>query len=110
MSGLQRSQSITADLDIRPLAGRIGAHIDNIHLAGDLPEGVIAAIEAVLSKYKVIFFRNPGHLDDAEQERFGAGSAILSAIQPRRRARAAQLFSNSIRPMVAAARTAGTPT
>ena len=40
MSGLQRSQSITADLDIHPLAGRIGAHIDNIHLARDLPDAV----------------------------------------------------------------------
>jgi alpha-ketoglutarate-dependent taurine dioxygenase len=82
MSGLQRSQSIAADLDLRPLAGRIGAHIDNIHLAGDLPDAVIAAIGAVLWKYKVIFFRNQGHLDDAEQERLGRGSAISSPMQP----------------------------
>jgi alpha-ketoglutarate-dependent taurine dioxygenase len=79
MSVLQRSQSITANLAIRPLAGRIGAHIDNIHLAGDLPDGVIAAIEAVLSKYKVIFFRNQAHLDDAEQERFAARFGDLAA-------------------------------
>ena len=72
MSGLQRSQSVAADLDVRPLAGRIGAQIDNVRLAGDLSAAAIAAIEAALSKYKVIFFRNQDHLDDAEQERFAA--------------------------------------
>ena len=79
MSALQRSQSITADLDIHPLAGRIGAHIDNIHLARDLPDAVIAAIEGALSKFKVIFFRNQEHLDDAEQERFAARFGELFA-------------------------------
>jgi alpha-ketoglutarate-dependent taurine dioxygenase len=72
MSTLQQSQSLAIELDIRPLAGRIGAQIDNIRLAGDLPGAAIAAIECALSKYKVIFFRNQGHLDDAEQERFAA--------------------------------------
>ena len=65
MSQLQRSQSIAKNLDISPLAGHIGAQIDNIRLAGDLPDAAIAAIEAALSKYRVIFFRNQGHLDDA---------------------------------------------
>jgi alpha-ketoglutarate-dependent taurine dioxygenase len=72
MSEHQASKSIAIDLDCRPLAGRIGAEIDNIRLAGNLPAATIAAIEAALSKYKVIFFRNQGHLDDAEQERFAA--------------------------------------
>jgi alkyl sulfatase len=79
MSGLQRSQSVAADLDIRPLAGRIGAQIDNMRLAGDLSGAAIAAIEAALSKYKVIFFRNQGHLDDAEQERFATRFGELFA-------------------------------
>ena len=72
MSGLQRSQFVAADLDIRPLAGRIGAQIDNIRLTGDLPDATVTAIEAALVKYKVIFFRNQGQLDDTEQERFAA--------------------------------------
>ncbi len=72
MSGLLPSQSVAENLGFQPLAGRIGAKIDNIRLAGDLPDAAITAIEAVLSKYKVIFFRNQGHLDDAEQERFAA--------------------------------------
>ena len=72
MTVLERSQSFAIDLDIRPLAGRIGAEIGNVQLAGDLPEAAIAAIEAALAKYKVIFFRNQYQLDDAEQERFAA--------------------------------------
>ena len=70
MTVLERSPSFALDLDIHPLAGCIGAEISNVRLAGDLPEPAIAAIEAALTKYKVIFFRNQNHLDDAEQERF----------------------------------------
>jgi taurine dioxygenase len=61
-------QSTSIDLDVRPLAGRIGAQIHNIRLAGDLPDAAIKAIEASLSKFKVVFFRNQGHLDDAGTE------------------------------------------
>jgi taurine dioxygenase len=72
MTMVQRLQVDAIELDIHPLAGRIGAEIDNIRLASDLPDNAIAAIEAALSKYKVIFFRGQHHLDDAEQERFAA--------------------------------------
>ena len=72
MTVLERSASYALDLDIHPLAGLIGAEIGNVRLAGDLPEPAIAAIEAALAKYKVIFFRNQNHLDDSEQERFAA--------------------------------------
>jgi alpha-ketoglutarate-dependent sulfate ester dioxygenase len=86
MSGLQRSQSLAIYLDVRPLAGRIGAQIDSIQLAGDLPDATIAAIEAALSKHKVIFFRDQGHLDDAEQERFAArlGDLVSHPTSPAR--------------------------
>jgi taurine dioxygenase len=97
MSGLQRSQSIAVDLDIRPLAGRIGAQIDNIRLAGDLPGAAVAAIEAALSKYKVIFFRDQGHLDDAGQERFAArlGDLVAHPTSPVRSGSAAILELDS---------------
>src|SRR5262245_18606555 len=72
MTMAQRLRPDAIELDVHPLAGRIGAQIDNIKLASDLPDNAIAAIEAALSKYKVIFFRNQHHLDDAEQERFAA--------------------------------------
>jgi alpha-ketoglutarate-dependent taurine dioxygenase len=75
----QPSQPIAIDLNLRPLAGRIGAQIDDIRLAGDLPDAAIAAIEAALSKYKVLFFRSQEHLDDAEQECFAARLGELVA-------------------------------
>src|SRR5215468_4406512 len=86
MSELQTSQSIAADVDIRPLASRIGAEIGNLRLAGYLPEATIAAIEAALSKYKVIFLRNQGHLDDDAQERFAArlGNLVAHPTSPAR--------------------------
>jgi alpha-ketoglutarate-dependent taurine dioxygenase len=86
MTVLERPLSFAIDLDIRPLAGRIGAEIGNVRLAGDLPEAAIAAIEAALAKYKVIFFRNQNHLDDAEQERFAArlGDIVAHPTSPGR--------------------------
>src|SRR5262245_43926837 len=65
-------QAAEMELDAHPLAGRIGARIDGIQLAAGLPDATIAAIEAALSKYKVIFFRDQAHLDDNEQERLAA--------------------------------------
>ncbi|UPJ26336.1 TauD/TfdA family dioxygenase [Bradyrhizobium sp. CW1] len=56
--------------DVVKRAARIGAEIRNIKLSGDLPDQTIAAINDLLLKHKVIFFRDQGHLDDAEQERF----------------------------------------
>ncbi|WP_375784678.1 TauD/TfdA dioxygenase family protein [Bradyrhizobium sp. Pha-3] len=53
-------------------AARIGAEIRDLRLTGDLPTQTIAAIISLLLEHKVIFFRNQGHLDDAEQERFAA--------------------------------------
>ena len=91
------SQCIIGGLDIRPLACRIGAQIDNLRLAGDLSGSAIAAIEAALAEHKVIFFRNQGHLDDAEQERFAArfGELMVHPTGPVRSGTAAMLEINS---------------
>ncbi|MFB6453515.1 TauD/TfdA dioxygenase family protein [Bradyrhizobium tunisiense] len=56
--------------DIVKRAARLGAEIRNVKLSGDLPDDVVRAINQVLLEHKVIFFRDQGHLDDAEQERF----------------------------------------
>ncbi|MDE5447341.1 TauD/TfdA family dioxygenase, partial [Bradyrhizobium sp. CSA207] len=56
--------------DVIKRTARIGAEIANIKLSGDLPDQTIAGIKAALLEHKVIFFRDQGHLDDAEQERF----------------------------------------
>src|SRR5260221_13746474 len=79
--------------DISPLSGRIGAQIGNIRPSGELPDATIAAIEASLSKYKVIFFKNQEHLDDAGQERFAArfGGLVAHPTTPARLGSAAIL-------------------
>jgi alpha-ketoglutarate-dependent sulfate ester dioxygenase len=91
MSTIQQSHSESAnlksgDIEIRQLAGRIGAHIENVRLSADLPAGVVASIEAALAKHKVIFFRGQGHLDDAAQERFAArlGDVVAHPTNPAR--------------------------
>jgi len=86
MSALPQAKPSPRGIDILPLAGRIGAQIGNVRLAGDLPDATIAAIEAALLKHKVIFFRDQGHLDDAEQERFAArfGELVAHPTNPAR--------------------------
>ena len=99
MSSVQHSQTVAHNLDIRPLAGRVGAEIGGVRLAGDLPEATIAAIEAALAKYKVTFFRDQGHLDDAGQERFAArlGELVAHPTNPAKAGSAALLEIDSAR-------------
>lgn len=59
-----------ADSDIIPLTVRTGAEVRNVRLSGDLPEQTVSAINRILLRHKVVFFRGQDHLDDAEQERF----------------------------------------
>ena len=62
--------------EINPIGGRLGADIRGVRLSSDLPQAVITAIQAAVHQYKVVFFRDQQHLDDAAQEafatRFGA--------------------------------------
>ncbi|HTH60741.1 MAG TPA: TauD/TfdA family dioxygenase [Paraburkholderia sp.] len=65
------SHSIAAhELDLHPVAGRIGARIDGVRLAADLDAATFDAIHAALLRHKVLFFRGQHHLDDAAQEAF----------------------------------------
>lgn len=59
-----------ADSDVIPLTVRTGAEIRGVRLSGDLPEETVSAINRILLRHKVVFFRGQDHLDDAEQERF----------------------------------------
>lgn len=59
------------DADVKPIAGRVGAVIENIRLSGDLSPATVARLEELLAKYKVLFFRGQDHLDNEGQERFG---------------------------------------
>ncbi|MCS4064361.1 TauD/TfdA family dioxygenase [Pseudomonas putida] len=60
----------TLELDIHPVAGRIGAEIRGVQLSADLDAVTIEAIQAALVQHKVIFFRDQTHLDDQSQEGF----------------------------------------
>ncbi|MBW5440852.1 TauD/TfdA family dioxygenase [Bradyrhizobium canariense] len=62
--------SVIPHTDVVKLTPRIGAEIRSIKLSGALPAPAIAAINSLLLEHKVIFFRDQGHLDDIEQERF----------------------------------------
>jgi len=57
-------------LEVRRVAGRIGAEIEGVRLAPDLPDETLVAIEEALHAHKVIFFRGQEHLDDTAQEAF----------------------------------------
>ncbi|HGH5979521.1 TPA: TauD/TfdA dioxygenase family protein [Kluyvera georgiana] len=59
-------------LNLRRVAGNIGAEIRDIRLSAELDVETFAQLEAALVKYKVLFFRQQSHLTDAEHQAFGA--------------------------------------
>ncbi|MFH8499129.1 TauD/TfdA dioxygenase family protein [Streptomyces coeruleorubidus] len=63
-----------AGVEVKPVAGHIGAEIGGVDLAADLDDAVVAAIRAVVLRWKVVFFRgqrldHAGHV--AFARRFG---------------------------------------
>ncbi|MGY4399280.1 TauD/TfdA dioxygenase family protein [Bradyrhizobium sp. USDA 3315] len=65
--------------DIVKHALRLGAEVKHIRLSDDLTDEVITAIKHLLLEHRVIFFRDQGHLDDAEQQRFAIRLSSLIA-------------------------------
>lgn len=47
-----------AGVEVRPVAGFIGADIHGVDLAGPLEDGTVAAVRAALLRWKVVFFRD----------------------------------------------------
>jgi taurine dioxygenase len=72
MSADGHLSAVDADLSIRRVAGRIGAEIGGVRLSPTLSPPTVRAIRAALLEHKVIFFRDQGHLNDADQEGFAA--------------------------------------
>ncbi|MWC27012.1 TauD/TfdA dioxygenase family protein [Paenibacillus sp. MMS18-CY102] len=68
MSELTQNQQV--QLEVVPVAGRIGAEVKGLRLSGDLDREDVEAIQQALLQHKVLFFRGQQHLDDEEQERF----------------------------------------
>ncbi|QOZ11848.1 TauD/TfdA family dioxygenase [Bradyrhizobium sp. CCBAU 51765] len=70
MSETMAVENVIPRADIVKHAERLGAEIKNIALSDDLADDVILAFKRLLLEHKVIFFRDQGHLDDAQQQRF----------------------------------------
>ncbi|KKI90474.1 taurine dioxygenase [Bacillus sp. SA1-12] len=70
MSLLRESSKQVKNIEIQPIAGRIGAEVKGIQLSGNLDTDSIHFIKEAILKYKVIFFRDQNHLTDQEQEAF----------------------------------------
>ncbi|MBB3110595.1 taurine dioxygenase [Paenibacillus phyllosphaerae] len=68
MSEVIQGQEV--QVEIIPVAGRIGAEVRGIRLTEDLPAEAVDTIQEALLAHKVLFFRGQGHLDDAGQEAF----------------------------------------
>lgn len=51
-------------VDVRPVAGHIGAEITGVELSGPLDDVVVATIRSAVLRWKVVFFRGQ-HLDHA---------------------------------------------
>ncbi|HWC80337.1 MAG TPA: TauD/TfdA family dioxygenase [Pseudonocardiaceae bacterium] len=69
-------------IDIRRIAGNIGAEITGVRVAADLPGDVFGIIRQALHEHKVVFFRGQGHLDDAEQAGFARQFGELTTAHP----------------------------
>ncbi|NEU98222.1 TauD/TfdA dioxygenase family protein [Bradyrhizobium uaiense] len=78
MSSNVVADNIIPRADIVRHAERLGAEIKNVVLSDRLPDELIRAIKRLLLEHKVIFFRDQGHLDDPQQQRFAVrlGSLI----------------------------------
>lgn len=78
MTTASATPTATVDLDVRPLAGHIGAEIAGVDLSAPLSEGTVAAIRAALLRWKVVFFRD----QDIDQGRHVAFGQCFGTVTP----------------------------
>jgi alkyl sulfatase len=69
-------------IDVRRIAGYIGAELTGIRVGPALPDDVIGVVRDALHEHKVIFFRGQGHLDDAAQAGFARLFGELTTAHP----------------------------
>ena len=74
--------SPAVDLDVRPLAGRIGAEISGVDLAAGPSDSAISAIRGALLVHKVVFFRDQPNLTPAGHLAFAARLGPLTIAHP----------------------------
>jgi alpha-ketoglutarate-dependent taurine dioxygenase len=73
--------AVRVDLDVRPVAGHIGAEIHGIDLGADLDDASVAAIRQALLRWKVVFFRDQS-IGHAEQVAFTARFGKVTPAHP----------------------------
>jgi alpha-ketoglutarate-dependent taurine dioxygenase len=67
---LKRPPIDAVNLDLRRVAGRLGAEVRGLRLGPDLPDSEFKALKQALHRHKVLFFRGQQHLDDATHQGF----------------------------------------
>ncbi len=66
----EQEQVTGSQIEVRRVAGRLGAEIRGVRLGANIASGLVGQIRQALLDHKVLFFRNQTGLDDAEQEGF----------------------------------------
>jgi alpha-ketoglutarate-dependent taurine dioxygenase len=69
-------------VDVRRVAGHIGAEITGVRVGPDLPGPVVETIRTALHEHKVVFFPGQDHLDDVTQTGFARQFGNLTAAHP----------------------------
>src|SRR5580693_1754303 len=69
-------------IDVRRIAGHIGAQITGIAIGPDLTPDIVKLIRDALREHQIIYFRGQDHLDDAAQAGFGRLFGDLTTAHP----------------------------
>lgn len=74
--------SVTTSIDIRPIAGTLGAELTGIRLSPDLPDEEVARIRAAILAHKLVLVRGQDHLDDQAHAGFVRRLGPLTTAHP----------------------------
>ncbi len=74
-------------MEIVKLGANIGARIDGVTVAGDLPDDVVAAVYDALLEHEVVFFRDQHHVDEQVQYAFAERLGVPTTPHPTVRSR-----------------------
>jgi alpha-ketoglutarate-dependent taurine dioxygenase len=77
----EKATAVAARVEVRPVTPRIGAVIDGVDLAAELPDDVVVSIRTALLAHRVVFFRDQ-HLDGGGQVRFARRLGPLTLAHP----------------------------
>jgi alpha-ketoglutarate-dependent sulfate ester dioxygenase len=66
----EHEQLSNSQIEVRRVAGRLGAEIRGVKLGASLSSDLVERIRIALLEHKVLFFRNQAGLSDSEQEGF----------------------------------------